>query len=181
MPRTGVRLDCPRGWPCQFRCRSCPHCPTLVRPVPPRGHTRWIGGRRWKVPWPRRRSQRRNWKYPLWQNYIRGKMIHCILFWIKKMPCVRVVFRDSTHYNDDVHVYKITKAKFHAVVEHRLIPPSSRSVANDFKINTGTYSVWAPACLDSPVDMLVLGSSVCMELPLLSLHSALLSFRSFSD
>ena len=32
------------GWICLRRCRVCPCCPTLVRPVPLRGQARWIGG-----------------------------------------------------------------------------------------------------------------------------------------
>ena len=54
------------GWLCLRRCRVCPCCPTLVRPVPLRGQARWIGGRRWKMPRRRRPSQRWTWKFPLW-------------------------------------------------------------------------------------------------------------------
>ena len=40
-------------------------------------------------------------------------------------------------------------AHFLAVVEHRLIPARSRSVANSLKVTSGLVSVWAPACQDS--------------------------------
>ena len=40
-------------------------------------------------------------------------------------------------------------AHFLAVVEHRLIPARSRSVANSLKVTSGFVSVWAPACQHS--------------------------------
>ena len=58
------------GWLCLRRCRVCPCCPTLVRPVPLRGQARWIGRRRWRMPRRRRLSQRWTWKFPFW-----GKML----------------------------------------------------------------------------------------------------------
>ena len=40
-------------------------------------------------------------------------------------------------------------AHFLAVVEHRLIPARSRSVANSLKVTAGFVTVWALACQDS--------------------------------
>ena len=49
------------GWPGHWCCRVRDRCTALVRTGSPRGHARWIGGRRWKVPRRRRVSQRWNW------------------------------------------------------------------------------------------------------------------------
>ena len=60
------------GWLRLRRCRVCPCCPTLVRPVALRGQARWIGGRRWKMPRRRRLSQRWTWKFPFWEKNFKG-------------------------------------------------------------------------------------------------------------
>ena len=96
------------GWRCLRRCRVCPCCPTLMRPVSLRGQARWIGGRRWKVPRRRRLSQRWTWKFPLWGKNIWGKpKSFLILFKNKIKLCARVAQRCPTHSNDDTHIISL--------------------------------------------------------------------------
>ena len=94
-----------RGWLCLRRCRVCPCCPTLVRPVPLRGQARWIGGRRWKMPRRRKLSQRWTWKFPLWGEKFWGKRKSLlILFKNKEELCARVAQWGPTQSSDDTHI-----------------------------------------------------------------------------
>ena len=71
-------------------------------------------------------------------------------------------------------------ASFLAVVGHRLIPARARSIANDLRINSRAVSIWAPACLDLFLGLiLVLEWFVCKGPHSLSLLSAFLSLKSF--
>ena len=96
------------GWLRQRRCRVSHCCPTLSRPVSPRGQARWIGGRRWKMPRRRRLSQRWTRKFPSWGKLSRGKKKSFLIFFKnKKWFCARVAQRDPTQSNNDTH--KISK------------------------------------------------------------------------
>ena len=106
VPRTGVRLDCPLevASPASLPCLSLLP-PLLVRPVPPRGQARWVGGRRWRMPRRRRPSQRWTWKFPFWGKTPKGKHKSLlILFKNKKKPCARDAQRSPTQSSDDTHI-----------------------------------------------------------------------------
>ena len=93
-------------WLGQRRCHACPRCHTLVRSVPPQGPARWIGGRSWRVPWRRRLSQRRNWKFLLWKMASRCREASKIVSFRKLvMLYARLAVWCSTLCNDDVRMF----------------------------------------------------------------------------
>ena len=100
------------GWLRLRRCRVCPCCPTLVRPVSLRGEARWIGRRRWRMPRRRRLSQRWTWKSPFWRKKSRGvQKSFLILFKTKIQLCARVAQGDPTQSSDDTHIISFSQVE----------------------------------------------------------------------